>query len=102
MSIESLERDGGIPFAKTSLPLIPALTTYNMITGFAKDPYDLTRTTGGSSGGEGGLVGSHCSPFGIASDMAGSVRVPSAWCGLAGLCPSRNRVGLGANKGMLL
>ena len=94
--------DGAIPLVKSSVPTVPALSTYNIITGFAKNPYNPKRTSGGSSGGEGGLVGSGCTPFGIGSDMAGSVRIPAGWCGVAGLSPSVKRVAWGSSLGLFL
>ena len=53
----------------------------NRLFGSAKNPWDLSRTTGGSSGGEAGLIAAKCSPCGIGSDAAGSIRIPAAFCG---------------------
>jgi len=63
----------------------------NNVWGSALNPWDKTRSTGGSSGGEGGLVGSYCSPLGLGSDIGGSVRVPAAWCGVYGFKPTPAR-----------
>lgn len=94
--------DGAIPLVKSALPVIPGLSTYNVYTGHAKNPYNPERSSGGTSGGEGGLVGSGCSPFGIGSDIAGSIRVPAGNCGASALLPSLKRVARGASLGLLL
>ncbi|KAI1720960.1 amidase domain-containing protein [Ditylenchus destructor] len=53
-----------------------------------RNPYDLRRSTGGSSSGEGAIIASGASPFGIGNDLGGSVRLPAAMCGIYGLKPS--------------
>ena len=65
--------------------------TDNRIFGRAFNPYDQTRTCGGSSGGEGGLVSSKCVPFAIGTDIGGSIRSPSACCGVIGFKPTAAR-----------
>jgi fatty acid amide hydrolase 2 len=60
----------------------------NRLYGRTRNPYDPTRTAGGSSGGEGAVVGSGASPFGLASDIGGSIRIPSFCCGVFGHKPS--------------
>ncbi|MEC8424017.1 MAG: amidase, partial [Myxococcota bacterium] len=64
------------------------METYNAIYGRTMNPWDLGRTPGGSSGGEGALVASGASPFGIGTDVGGSIRIPAAFCGIAGHKPS--------------
>jgi len=72
-----LKRMGLIPFVRTTVPQVnKTIETNNNITGYAKNPWNETRTCGGSSGGEGGIVGGYCSPIGIGSDIAGSARIP--------------------------
>ena len=56
--------------------------THNTIVGRALNPLDKTRSTGGSSGGEAGMVASRCSVIGIGTDTAGSLRNPAGSCGL--------------------
>ena len=60
----------------------------NKIYGRTLNPYNASRTPGGSSGGSGAIVGSGAVPFSIGSDIAGSIRMPSAFCGVWGHCPS--------------
>jgi fatty acid amide hydrolase 2 len=62
--------------------------SYNSVYGRTNNPWDLRRTPGGSSGGEGALVGAGAAPFGIGSDIGGSVRIPAAFCGTFGHKPS--------------
>lgn len=63
--------------------------------GSTKNPWDLTRSAGGSSGGTAALVASGAVPMGHANDGGGSIRIPAAHCGLVGLLPTRGRVPLG-------
>ncbi len=64
------------------------METYNTIYGRTSNPWALHRTPGGSSGGEGALVAAGASPFGIGSDVGGSVRIPAAFCGVPGHKPT--------------
>jgi amidase len=66
--------------------------TTNLIYGRTNNPYDLTRTAGGSSGGESALIAALASPLGFGTDAGGSVRIPAHYCGLVGLKPTRGRV----------
>lgn len=59
--------------------------TVNPNTGMPKNPYDLVRSCGGSSGGSGGIVAAGLVPVAIGADGGGSIRIPSAFCGLYGL-----------------
>ena len=64
----------------------------NPITGRTNNPWDLTRTPGGSSGGEAAAIAACCSPGGIGSDGGGSIRIPAHFCGIAGLKPTPGRI----------
>ena len=76
--MELIHAMGFIPFVRTNVPqACKSFDTNNNIFGYAKNPWDPSRSTGGSSGGEGGLVGSHSSPIGIGSDIGGSLRIPA-------------------------
>ncbi|MBZ5576872.1 MAG: amidase [Acidobacteriia bacterium] len=91
--VARLRGAGGIPIAKTNLPdLLFAFETDNLLFGATKNPYDLSRTSGGSSGGEAALIAACGSPCGLGSDAAGSVRVPAAFCGIASLKPTSGRL----------
>lgn len=72
------------------------METTNLVYGRTNNPWDLSRTSGGSSGGEGALVASGCSPVGLGSDVGGSIRIPAAMCGTVGHKPS---AGLVPNSG---
>ena len=87
--VKLLRAAGAIPIAKTNLPdLLFAFESDNLLFGATNNPYDLTRTAGGSSGGEAALIAACGSPCGLGSDAAGSVRLPAAFCGIAGLKPT--------------
>jgi len=91
--IERLRDAGAVVVGKTNTPefgLYPA--TEPLAYGPTRNPYDTTRSTGGSSGGSGAAVASGMVPVGHANDGGGSIRVPASECGLVGLKPTRGRV----------
>jgi amidase len=91
--VDRLCQAGAIPIAKTNLPdLLFSFETHNLIYGRTNNPYDPTRTPGGSSGGESALMAACGSPLGLGSDAAGSVRVPAAFCGIASIKPTSGRL----------
>jgi amidase len=91
--VHRLKQAGAIPIAKTNLPdLLFSFETDNYIFGRTNNPYDLTRTPGGSSGGEAALIASGGSVLGLGSDAFGSVRLPAAFCGLAAIKPTSGRL----------
>jgi amidase len=84
---------GAIPIARTNLPdLLFAFESDNLLFGATNNPYNLSRTAGGSSGGEAALIAACGSPIGLGSDAAGSVRLPAAFCGIAGIKPTSGRL----------
>ncbi len=86
---------GLIPIATSTSPELGLrLMTESARFGITRNPWDLGRTTGGSSGGASALVSAGVVPIAHASDGGGSIRVPSACTGLVGLKPSRGRVPL--------
>jgi len=91
--VARLRAAGGVPIARTNLPdLLFAFESDNLLFGATNNPYDVTRTSGGSSGGEAALIASCGSPLGLGSDCAGSVRLPAAFCGIAGIKPTSGRL----------
>ncbi|MDX6560013.1 MAG: amidase [Blastocatellia bacterium] len=91
--VSRLRSAGAIPIAKTNLPdLLFAFETDNLIFGRTNNPYDVTRTCGGSSGGEAALIAACASPMGLGSDAAGSVRLPAHFCGIASIKPTSGRL----------
>jgi mandelamide amidase len=64
------------------------VTSSNIYFGFVRNPYDRARIPGGSSGGTGAAIAARFVPAGLGEDTGGSVRIPAAFCGIAGLRPS--------------
>src|SRR5580704_11441684 len=91
--VARLRAAGAIPMARTNLPdLLFAFESDNLIHGRTNNPYDLSRTSGGSSGGEAALIAAGGSPFGLGSDAAGSVRLPAHYCGISTIKPTSGRL----------
>lgn len=88
-----LKKEGAIPFIRGNVPqLMMWVECENNIYGRASNPWNRNRTTGGSSGGEAGLVSARLAPLGIGSDIGGSIRIPSSFCGVYGFKPTPSRV----------
>ena len=84
-----LFKQGAILFAKSNMhELALGSTSANPTFGYVKNPYDLSRIPGGSSGGTAAAVAARIVPAGLGSDTTGSIRMPSHFCGIAGLRPS--------------
>jgi amidase len=91
--IAALRRAGFVPCCRTNTPEFgPLPVTENARYGVTRNPWDPTRTPGGSSGGSAAAVASGMLPVGHANDGGGSIRIPASCCGLVGLKPSRWRV----------
>ena len=87
-----LRQAGSILYCKTNIPMAMSKgESYNNVTGETDNPYNTRLTCGGSSGGEGALIACRGSFLGIGTDIAGSVRIPAAFCGLYSLKPSFGR-----------
>ncbi len=88
-AVALVKRAGAIVFGKTNAPLWSGdLQTFNEMFGTTNNPWDLTRVPGGSSGGAAAAVACGMTSFEIGTDIGGSVRVPSAFCGVYGHKPS--------------
>ena len=97
-AVQRLIDAGAIPLGVTNTSELTLwIESTNNVYGRTSSPYDAARSAGGSSGGEGAAVGSGGSPFGIAADIAGSIRIPALFCGVFGHKPSS---GLVPNTGL--
>ena len=97
-AVKRLIDAGAIPVGVTNTSELTLwIESENPLYGRTNNPYDISRTAGGSSGGEGAAVGSGGVPFGIGADIGGSIRVPALFCGVFGHKPSS---GLVPNTGM--
>jgi amidase len=91
--VERLRRAGAVIIGKTNTPEFGAGSqTFNAVFGATRNPHDLSRTPGGSSGGAAAAVAAHMIPFADGSDHGASVRNPAAFCGLYGLRPTPGRI----------
>lgn len=88
-TVARLRAAGAIPLGVTNTSeLCMWMESFNKVYGITNNPYDTTRTVGGSSGGEGAIVGSGASPFGLGADVGGSIRMPAFFNGAFGHKPS--------------
>ena len=93
VAVARLRAAGAILIGKTNVPeLALAPETDNRVYGRTNNPYDLSRSPGGSSGGEAAIIASGGSPLGLGSDCGGSIRAPAHFCGIAGMKPTAGRV----------
>ena len=84
-AVRRLRDAGAVIFGKTNTPTLAGdWQTYNPIFGTTNNPWDTTRTTGGSSGGAAAAVATGMTALELGSDIGGSIRFPSNWCGVCG------------------
>jgi Asp-tRNA(Asn)/Glu-tRNA(Gln) amidotransferase A subunit family amidase len=91
--VSRLKAAGAVLLGNTNTPeFLMAYETDNLLTGKTSNPWDLTYSAGGSSGGESAAIAAGCSTGGVGSDGGGSIRVPAHFCGICGLKPTPGRV----------
>ena len=91
--VKRLRAAGAIILGKTNTPdLTLSGETNNPVYGRTSNPYDLTRTPGGSSGGAAAIIAAGGSPLDIGTDTGGSIRMPAHFCGIVGIKPTAGRV----------
>lgn len=91
--VKRLRAPGAIILGVTNAPeLLMAWETDNLLYGRTNNPWDLTRTAGGSSGGEAAAIAAGLSAGGVGSDGGGSIRQPAHFCGICGLKPTPGRI----------
>jgi amidase len=99
LAVEKLRAAGANIFGKTNLP--PGATdhqTYNALFGITRNPWNLDRTVGGSSGGSAAAVATGMSALELGSDIGGSIRVPAHFCGV---CGHKSSYGLVTSRGQI-
>ncbi|TWH21766.1 amidase [Prauserella rugosa] len=88
-----VRESGGVLLAKTTMPdfgmLTSGLSSFHIAT---RNPWDHSRTPGGSSAGAGAAAAAGYGPLHVGTDIGGSIRLPAGWCGIVGLKPSFGRV----------
>ncbi|SPM35573.1 Asp-tRNAAsn/Glu-tRNAGln amidotransferase A subunit or related amidase, partial [Mycobacterium rhizamassiliense] len=92
-AVRRLRAAGAVILGKTNVPELMIFPfTESLTFGATRNPWNLGRSPGGSSGGSGAAVAAGLAPLALGSDGGGSIRIPSSWCGLYGLKPQRDRV----------
>jgi amidase len=98
--VSKLRDAGAVILGKTAVPELCLWPfTESLTFGATRNPWDLERTPGGSSGGSAAAVAAGLAPVALGSDGGGSIRIPSTWCGLFGVKPQRDRVPLAPHDG---
>ncbi|MCC7417497.1 MAG: amidase, partial [Acidobacteria bacterium] len=93
IAVERLRAAGAVLIGKTNTPeFAHDVNTTNLIFGLTRNPLNLDVTAGGSSGGTGAAVCADMAPIGLGTDLGGSIRIPSSYCGISGLRPVPGRV----------
>ncbi|MFO0676481.1 MAG: amidase [Polyangiaceae bacterium] len=107
-AVRRLREAGAIPLGVTNVSeLCMWMESNNRVYGRTKNPFDPARTAGGSSGGEGAIVGAGASPFGLGADVGGSIRMPAFFNGVfghkptAGLVPNTGQFPIAENDALL-
>ncbi|KAH7089542.1 amidase signature domain-containing protein [Paraphoma chrysanthemicola] len=91
--VDLLHRAGAVFYVKTNLPqTMMTADSHNNIFGRTLNPHNLSRTAGGSTGGEAALLAMKASVLGVATDVAGSNRIPALCCGITSIKPTASRI----------
>jgi aspartyl-tRNA(Asn)/glutamyl-tRNA(Gln) amidotransferase subunit A len=100
--VERLRNAGAIIVARTNTPEFAWRgSTDNRLFGETANPWDSSKTAGGSSGGAAAAVATGCGPLALGTDGAGSIRIPASFCGTFGIKPSVGRVAFDTMLGMM-
>ena len=92
-SVARLRAAGAVFLGKTNTPVFGSLpTNENLLGDSARNPWDTSRTPGGSSGGAAAAVAAGLGPIGLGTDFGGSIRIPAAMCGIFGIKPTLGRI----------
>ncbi|MHB8463634.1 MAG: amidase [Acidimicrobiales bacterium] len=97
--VRRLRRAGFIPIGKTNLPEFGTDMTTSKLNGTSRNPWDVSRTPGGSSGGAAAALSAGLCAVSHGADGAGSIRVPASFCGLVGVKPTRGLISFGPDEG---
>ena len=93
VAVERLRAAGAVLLGKTNTPeFAHDINTHNHLFGTTRNPCDLNRTAGGSSGGTAAAIAAGMAPIGLGTDLGGSIRIPGAFCGVPGIRPVPGRV----------
>lgn len=97
--VARLRAAGAVILGKTTMPEFGIWAfTESDAHGITRNPWDTSRSTAGSSGGTAAAVAAGLAPLGVGGDGGGSIRLPSAWCGLFGLKPQLGRISAAPNR----
>jgi amidase len=91
-TVLALEASGAIPIAKSNVPEFAGAHTFNPVFGPTRNPWNRSRTAGGSSGGAGAALAARMVWLATGNDLGGSLRIPASFCAVVGLRPSVGRV----------
>jgi amidase len=94
-TVATLRANGAIPLAKSNVPEFAGSHTFNPVWGVTRNPWNLGRTAGGSSGGAAAALAAHEVWLANGSCLGGSLRIPASFCGVVGLRPSPGVVARG-------
>jgi fatty acid amide hydrolase len=93
--IKVLRSLGAVPFIKGNLPQgMNCIEASNLLYGSCINPWNKDKSTGGSSGGDAGLVAADCAPLALGCDIGGSIRIPASFCGIYGFKPTSSRISI--------